>query len=70
MTEANTRDDRQNWAKAGYIEPEPDQGTVDDLVENAGVEQPERQPLHMRERLIARDQDRPEFDPDPGEIPD
>lgn len=67
MEKGQKKNDRQNWAKAGFIEPQPGQSIVDEIAEDAGVEQEEREPLHIRDQLIARDQDRSELEPDPEE---
>lgn len=66
---SQTEDDRKNWAKAGYIEPEPEQDNVGEIAQDAGMEQTEREPLHMHDRLVERDEDRYELNPDPEDIP-
>ncbi|KAI9132283.1 DUF6335 family protein [Acaryochloris sp. CCMEE 5410] len=55
-TKANATD--LNGASAGHIEPVPEQNSIDEIAAKAGVEVPEEEPLHIKETLEQRDQQR------------
>lgn len=51
----------------GGTAPTPDQDVVDEIGAAAGVPIPDEQPIQVRDRLEARDEERWELDPDSAE---
>jgi len=53
-----------NGATAGHVEPMPEHNNIDEIAANAGVEMSEGEPLHTKEILENRDEQRWQLDPD------
>ena len=53
-----------NGASAGHVEPTPEHNGIDQIAARAGVETSGEEPLHTKEVLEQRDQERWQLDPD------